>query len=289
VILMVAATLLSRRLARQISYPLQRLTDGTRKVAAGNLEHRVDVEAPGEIGELVGAFNNMTTELETSKEDLMRAERVAAWQGVARRLAHEIKNPLTPITLAMHRINKHSQDPAIADAVTTVLEEAGNLKRLANEFSEYARLPEPKKEPVDLPDLVDGVCDLYIQPDRVKLVRRDDDGPHVVIGDAGLLRQVVANLVKNAVAAMGETGTLEIELTRHSQRVTMSLGDNGPGLPDPVEQVFAPYYTTKESGTGLGLAIARKIVEDHGGRLNAENAAGGGAVFRLELPVEQES
>ena len=282
--LMVVASLLSGRMSRQISRPLLSLAEGTRKVAAGDLGHRVDVDAPDELGELVGAFNRMTGELERSKEELVRAERIAAWQGVARRLAHEIKNPLTPITLAMHRIEKRSRDPETSDAVRTVLEEAGNLKRLADEFSLYARLPEPEPETIRLRTLVRDVVDLYVDPDRIEVVWREGGDEGVVVADPGMIRQLAANLVKNAVAAMGRGGHLFLGLERDDAETRLIVEDDGPGLPEPVEQVFAPYFTTRASGTGLGLASSRKTAVDHGGRLDAENREQGGARFILGLP-----
>ncbi len=282
--------MLSRRLAHQIARPVRALARGTEQVAEGNLELFIDVDATDELGDLVSAFNRMTGDLKKSKEDLVRAERVAAWQGIARRLAHEIKNPLTPIALAMHRIEKRSQDAAISDSVATVLNEVDNLKRLADEFSLYARVPEPIYEMVDLHDLLRDVIDLYIDPRRVTVNWQDADSqtPWRILVDPGQMRQVIANLVKNAVHAMAGKGRLTVRFTRAADRITVSLVDSGPGLPEPAQQVFEPYFTTRATGTGLGLAIARKIVEDHGGDLEAMNNNEGGAEFRLTLPAIEE-
>jgi len=282
--------LLSRSLARQIAQPVRALSLGAEQVAEGNLDVFVDVDAPDELGNLVEAFNNMTGDLKKSKDDLVRAERIAAWQGIARRLAHEIKNPLTPISLAMHRIGKRADDPATADSIATVLEEVGNLTRLADEFSLYARLPEPALETLDLYGLLRGVTDLYVDHEKISVVWEGagDNTTWLVEADPGQMRQVAANLVKNAVAAMAGKGILTLRLSGAEDFITVTFSDTGPGLPDPPSQVFEPYFTTRSTGTGLGLAIARKMVEDHGGRLDAANASGGGAEFSLTLPAARE-
>ncbi|MFH1845078.1 MAG: ATP-binding protein [bacterium] len=282
-VLLALSLYLSRRLSRQIARPIQALVEATKKVASGNLDHQVTVTAPDELADLIDTFNRMTRDLKTSKEELVRAERAAAWQGVARRLAHEIKNPLTPITLAMHRIRKRSDDPAVADAIDMVLEESGNLERLAEEFSLYARLPEPIREPVDLEALVRGVVDLYTDPDRITVSWEGWAETVRIQADPGLLRQVFANLVKNAVTAMDGPGRLRLQREQTADRVLVRITDSGGGLPEPPEQVFEPYFTTRDAGTGLGLAIARKIVEDHGGTLTAGNVAEG-AVLEVSLP-----
>jgi nitrogen fixation/metabolism regulation signal transduction histidine kinase len=280
---------LSRRMARQIAGPVRALARGTEQVAAGNLDVSVDVDAPDELGHLIGAFNRMTTDLKHSKDDLVRAERIAAWQGIARRLAHEIKNPLTPISLAMHRIEKRADDAATTDSIATVLEEVENLTRLADEFSLYARLPEPVFETVDLGELLHSVIDLYVDNNvTVEWPGSPTTGDWRVRADTGQIRQVLANVVKNAVTAMAGKGQLSVRLTRDAGLVSAVIADTGPGLPEPADQIFEPYFTTRSTGTGLGLAIARRIVEDHGGRLEAANGEGGGAELRLTLPATRE-
>jgi len=291
VIVVGASLYLSRRVARRIAGPVKALAAGADQVARGNLDHRIETTAPHELGELITAFNRMTGDLQTNKQNLVRAERIAAWQGIARRLAHEIKNPLTPITLAMHRIEKRADDPAVTDAVATVLEEAENLKRLADEFSLYARLPEPQREAVDLEALIRGVVELYVDPARVNVDWREMPEWSTrrrgieVRGDPGQLRQVLANLVKNALQAMSGKGRLILETNLTDGMFMLTVTDDGPGLPADPERIFEPYFTTRDTGTGLGLAIARKIVQDHGGTLTATPADGGGATFALSLPV----
>jgi nitrogen fixation/metabolism regulation signal transduction histidine kinase len=285
-VLLLASLLSARHLARQIGGPLNELTRGTERVAEGDLDHRLGVDAVDELGDLVAAFNRMTMELKTSKEELVRAERVAAWQGIARRLAHEIKNPLTPIGLSMHRIRKKVDDPTVTECVDAVLEETANLKRLADEFSSYARLPAPAKEELDIGELVRAVVELYAGRSRIDIRWEGWRDDLRLMGDPGQLRQVFANLVKNAAEAMAGEGTLMLSMRVCGELLSIRIKDSGPGLPAPAEELFAPYFSTKESGTGLGLAIARKIVEDHGGGLRAETLSGGetGAFFQVDLP-----
>lgn len=287
IVLLAISLILSRLLARQISEPMMKLVEGTQIVAGGDLDHEVRTHAPDELNDLVNAFNRMTAELKTNKDELLRAERIAAWQGIARRLAHEIKNPLTPIGLSMHVIRRKVDNPEVTECVDAVLEETGNLERLANEFSEYARLPSPKIETIDLAKLIKGVVDLYASRTQVDVRLRSWPDAVSLHADPGLIRQVFSNLIKNAIEAMVDKGTLTLSLQSTDRLISVLVEDTGPGLPASAEEIFEPTFTTKESGTGLGLAISRKIVEDHGGRLTAENAAGGGAVFRIDLPTGQ--
>ncbi|MFC1572291.1 PAS domain-containing sensor histidine kinase [Candidatus Eisenbacteria bacterium] len=284
-VLLAVSLLLSRSFARQIAGPLGELTRGTELVAEGDLEHRVRVQAVDELGDLIEAFNRMTAELKSSKDELVRAERIAAWQGIARRLAHEIKNPLTPIGLSMHRIRSKVDDPVVVECIDTVLEETENLKRLADEFSLYGRLPAPAKEPLELAELLRGLVSLYAARTSVDIQWDGWEGDVWINADPGQIRQVFSNVVKNAIQAMDGQGTLTLRVRRDGERLRVLVADTGPGLPVNPEGVFEPYFTTKESGTGLGLAVARKIVEDHGGHLLAKTADDGrGAAIEIDLP-----
>jgi nitrogen fixation/metabolism regulation signal transduction histidine kinase len=288
-VILAVSLIMSRRLARRIAGPVKALARGTEQIAEGNLDLQIDVDAKDELGDLVSAFNRMTSDLKRNKEDLIRAERIAAWQGVARRLAHEIKNPLTPIALAMHRIRKRADDPTVHDSIDTVLKEVDNLNLLADEFSMYAKAPEPSYETADVFDLVRSVVALYVDSPQVSVNFQADEGiAWQARIDSGQMRQVAANLIKNALHAMEGKGSLTVRFQREGDRLIIAFIDSGPGLPEPVEQVFAPDYTTRSTGTGLGLAIARKIAEDHGGALHATNTKDGGAEFVLTLPAREE-
>jgi nitrogen fixation/metabolism regulation signal transduction histidine kinase len=233
-------------------------------------------------------------DLKTSKEKLVIAERIAAWQEIARRLAHEIKNPLTPIQMAMDTLRKsykkqHPEFEEILDESTrTVLEEADRLKRIVAEFSDFARMPKPELSRVDLNDAIRSALALY--QGVVPVTSHLDDALPELDADKGQLTQVLLNLVENARDAIGdrEGGKIVVTTKSAADRALLVVEDNGPGVPAELkDKVFAPYFTTKHTagGTGLGLAIVHRIISDHGGRITISDAPGGGARFTIELPL----
>jgi signal transduction histidine kinase len=282
--------------ARRTARDLDLLVEGSLAASRGDLDHRVPVRSKDEIGAVASAFNFMMEDLRTSKERLVIAERIAAWQEIARRLAHEIKNPLTPIQMAMDTLRKtwKKQHPSfgeiLEDSTATVLEEADRLKRIVSEFSDFARMPKPEFQRIDLNEVIRSSLTLYqgAAPIEVKLL---DKLPHID-ADKGQISQVVLNLVENARDAIGprEGGQIAVatSLGDAGDRAVFVVEDNGPGVPpDLKDKVFAPYFTTKHSkgGTGLGLAIVHRIVSDHGGRITVSERPGGGARFTIELPL----
>jgi nitrogen fixation/metabolism regulation signal transduction histidine kinase len=234
---------------------------------------------------------------------LLQAQRDAAWGEVARRLAHEIKNPLTPIQLSAERLRHKllgSMDAAQAQvldrATHTIVQQVEAMKEMVNAFSEYARAPEMDVSRFDLNQLVVEVAELY----RAQEPRRQPklalaSGPLEIEADRGRLRQILHNLLANAIEALESSSEPALRIETHRIEKTGNNGvhaaeiiveDNGPGFkPDVIGQVFDPYVTTKSKGTGLGLAIVKKIVEEHGGKIEAENVRTGGARVRIELPL----
>jgi two-component system nitrogen regulation sensor histidine kinase NtrY len=282
--------------ARRTANDLDLLVEGSLAAARGDLEHRVPVRSKDEVGAVASAFNFMMEDLKTSKEKLVIAERIAAWQEIARRLAHEIKNPLTPIQMAMDTLRKsykkqHPEFAEILDESTrTVLEEADRLKKIVAEFSDFARMPKPELARIELNEIIRSALSLYQGAVKVesKLAK---DLPELD-GDKGQLTQVILNLVENARDAIGdrEDGRITVTTKRGdaNDRVMLIIEDNGPGVPPELkDRVFAPYFTTKQSkgGTGLGLAIVHRIVSDHGGRITISDARERGARFSIELPL----
>lgn len=253
------------------------------------------VELPGEDGarDYVIVFDDLTA--------LVKGQRDAAWGEVARRLAHEIKNPLTPIQLSAERLRQKYLDRIDADGrdaferlTGTIVAQVESMKRMVNTFSDYARPPQPELEEVDLNALVESVLDLYVSAEpEPDITRHLAPSLPRVYADAGRLRQVLANLVKNAIEAHaeGETPTLEVETRElvddHMHYVEVAISDAGAGLSnDPTRDIFEPYVTQKDKGTGLGLAIVKKIVEEHGGGVwLANNAGRPGATATIRLPV----
>jgi signal transduction histidine kinase len=291
-----AAVALGSVVARRITRDVDALVAGAQAVQHGDLEHRVEVRRKDEIGELASAFNAMTTELSESKERLVQAERVAAWQDIARAIAHEIKNPLTPIQMSVETLRKSyaakhcSFDEIFEESTRTVLEEVARLKRIVSEFSRFARLPRPAVAPLDLDELVQAALALY--KGHVRVVSELAGDLPTVSADRDQLTQVILNLLENArdaVASKGSdesVGRITVRTRRAAGHVELEVEDNGPGFDPTLEhKLFEPYFTTKQGGTGLGLAIVRRIVLEHGGRITASSTPGRGARFVVELPA----
>ncbi len=247
---------------------------------------------PGEAGS-VAVFDDLTV--------LNRAQRDAAWGEVARRLAHEVKNPLTPIQLAAERLRRRfigrlpAEDSDLLDRAThTIVSQVEALKTMVNAFGDYARPPQLTARPIALHALLAEVLDLYENDQRITLTQQLARGEPLVRADSVRLRQCLHNLIKNALEAVGEQHKPQILVTTrfaedHGQDfVDLVVADNGPGLPaDFGDRWFEPYASSKSRGTGLGLAVVKKIAEEHGGSVHAENRAQGGAAFCLRLPLEK--
>jgi two-component system, NtrC family, nitrogen regulation sensor histidine kinase NtrY len=295
----VAALLLSllvgAALARRIAGPLHELADGARAVSRGTLDATVEVRTRDEVGELAATFNTMTRDLAGARQELVRAERVAAWREIAQRIAHEIKNPLTPIQMAVETLKRaHDKgapqfDALFAESADTILDEVTRLKHIVAEFSSFARMPQPALAPVDVNALVDGALALYKGGEtRLQLALAPDLPP--ALADRDQLTQVLINLVENARDAVAGAGTITVTTRAAAGRVELEVADDGPGLSDEARaRLFTPYFTTKARGTGLGLAIVHRIVGDHGGEIRVasnDNRRGGkGAVFTVAVPV----
>jgi two-component system nitrogen regulation sensor histidine kinase NtrY len=225
---------------------------------------------------------------------LIRAQKVAAWREVARRLAHEIKNPLTPIQLSAERLRRHfaaapAQTRALVDeCTTTIVGEVESLKGLVDEFSQFARMPSPRTVPTDLPRLIGETLSLYHGIfSEVRLVQRCAADVGLVRLDPEQMRRVLINLVDNAIEAMERRGEIVVEAhgdpAQHVVRITVA--DDGPGIPVAErEKLFLPYYSTKRRGSGLGLAIVRRIVAEHGGSVEVGDNVPRGTRFTIELP-----
>jgi two-component system, NtrC family, nitrogen regulation sensor histidine kinase NtrY len=294
---LVLALILGAIAGRRLSRRLGDLAGGAARVAAGDLDRQLIERGRDEVSELVRAFNRMTSDLKDSKQKLLAAERIAAWQEIARRIAHEIKNPLFPIQTSIETLRKvyakkHPDfDEIFNESTSTILEEVTRLKNIVTEFSQFARLPKPKLAPCDLAEVVPQVFSLY-GDGAVKLEAVLPAGLPPVLADREQLTQVLVNLIKNAREAL--TGRpeprvrVEAEVVTSERLMRISVSDNGPGFDgDVAGQIFTPYFTTKgqAGGTGLGLAIVQRIVAEHGGRVEARGAPGEGATFIVHLPL----
>jgi nitrogen fixation/metabolism regulation signal transduction histidine kinase len=276
---------------------VEQLAHAAREVAAGNWNVRVDVSGEDELGQLADSFNRMTSELLGQKELLVQAERVAAWRELARRLAHELKNPLFPLQLTMENLVRARQqspeqfEEVFRESSRTLLAEISNLKGIIGRFSEFSKMPQPQLRPVQLNDLVRGVLQLFQAqleaPGRAKINCQLELDPHLkpVAADAELLHRAISNLVLNALDAMPQGGTLRVRTRREESKVLIEVADTGAGMTaEERERIFTPYYTSKPQGTGLGLAIVQSVVSDHGGRVRVQTELGRGTTFVIELP-----
>jgi len=289
------AAALAHSMARRISGPIRDLTRATRRVAAGDLEARVGTSAQDELRELVESFNQMAGDLDRQRRDLERSNRLAAWAEMARQVAHEVKNPLTPIQLSAEHLRRVFGDPSLDFAATlatctdTILRQVGKLRRLVTEFSAFARPPATVLQPQELGPIVKSAVAPYLPglPKGVRL-RLELDGalPRVPV-DQRLFERAVLNLVENALQAVGERGEIAVRLQRSPGRVELEVEDSGPGLdPEVRSRIFQPFFSTKTSGSGLGLALVKKIAEDHGGGVTLDSPPDGPTCARLWLPTE---
>ena len=285
-------------LARRVTKRITRMADATEKVGQGQLDIEIPLRGNDEITELTEAFNKMVAEIASGRDRIVYLEKVSGWQDLARRLAHEIKNPLTPIQLAMQELQRHTPvdvDPAfqriLNDSVDIVRDEIGALTRLVNEFSQFARLPEVSPETLDLKKFIHEFLDAYNDFEgQAEITTEIPEGSISVGLDRVLMRRVFANLVTNAIQAAGKGETkidIRVSLDRAKGLVCLRFDDNGPGVPAENQgRIFEPYFTTKSEGTGLGLAIVKKIVLQHRGQIRLEKTtASSGAMFVIELPL----
>ncbi|MBX3131610.1 MAG: HAMP domain-containing protein [Polyangiaceae bacterium] len=300
-ITIVAAVGVGTLLARGVSSRLGILAEATGRVGAGDLSTRVPERGEDEIAELARAFNRMLGEVETSRARIEYLQRIGAWQEMARRLAHEIKNPLTPIQLAVQEVHRRydGSDEKFGKLLDTTLEivedEVGTLRRLVTEFSNFARLPHAELEELDFGELLAEQRDQLALPDEageslvspgVSVAFELPDLPTRVYMDRQMFRRALINLLRNAVQAVASSGRVVVHLARDEHEATLHVDDDGPGIdPELRDAIFDPYVTTKSEGTGLGLAIVKKIVVEHGGFITAGASPLGGARFTVRLPL----
>jgi nitrogen fixation/metabolism regulation signal transduction histidine kinase len=240
----------------------------------------------------------MTGELSDQRERLVQAERVAAWRELARRLAHELKNPLFPLQITVENLDRAKREhPAqfeevFRESTATLLAELANLKAIIGRFSDFAKMPTPQFEPMQLNDLVRAVLKLV----DAQLAASGNIHPEAYLdptlpsieADPEQIKRALQNLVLNALDAMPNGGELRLTTRQYNSTVILEVADSGQGLTqEECARLFTPYYTTKHHGTGLGLAIVQSVVSDHHGTISVESQPGRGATFRIELPITQ--
>ncbi len=292
--------LISFWVSARITRPLEELAEGAREVASGRWDTVIDLRGSDEIGQLASAFNEMTQTLATQRDQLVQTERVAAWRELARRLAHELRNPLFPLQITVENLQKARQLDAkqflevFNESTATLKAELANLNTIVGRFSDFSKMPSPHFTRVNVNEalrnavrLFEPQCNSVGKPPITPEYFLTEPLPEID-ADADLLHRAFQNLVLNALDAMPAGGILTVRTTGHEGNVRIEVADTGKGLtPEECSRLFTPYYTTKVQGTGLGLAIIQSVISDHHGTISVSSDEGRGTTFRIELPQRQ--
>ena len=288
-VLLLVSSRVAGHLSRSLSRPLQELVRWTEHIARGEPLPDSEVRRGAPEFELLrGRMRYMATELEAGRRAAVEAERLAAMRETARQVAHELKNPLTPIRFAVDRLRKEAP-PALQESVDVLAVESARLEALAKSFAQFGRLPEGPRAPLDLGELARYTARAGVPPEMTVDVRVAPDIP-LVAGHHEALSRALSNIMLNAVEACRGTGKVTVSVDKAelagAPAVSLAVHDNGPGIPaDKLSRIWDPYVTFKSGGTGLGLAIVRQTVEAHGGRVAAASEPGHGTTIQLILPV----
>lgn len=297
ILLICFSILLGIFLSHHITKPLEILASAASEIGKGNLQKNINYTAKGEFSSLISAFNYMIVSLKEAQNKLLEAERINAWREAARRMAHEIKNPISPIQVCIKTLLKVKKDkPEIFDNLfeqssITILEEVDKLHALANSFSLFAQMPTPSKTLIDINNLIERVIQLYRSSGENYQINLNlnEDIP-LVMGDQNLISSALNNIIKNALEALPKENpeliisTNKIDDGREWIRIVIS--DNGEGIDlEDLPNIFKPYFTKKAKGTGLGLTIAKEIIDQHEGRIFVESIKGKGTTFFIDLPL----
>jgi len=297
--LMVLAILFGIAAADFVAEPLAGLEEATKRVAHGDYDIRLLVKPGDETGRLVASFNRMLSEIERYRFDELRKEKIDAWKDIAQRLAHELKNPLTPIRLAAERLLRaKSNDPARAleildGSMLAVVAEVEGMDALLKDFRAFASLPEPQRDWAELAPLVEDSVALYrASYPSIHFSLEDIPTGLTLRVDRAQFKRALGNIFANAIDAMNGKGEIDIRAdlvkTSDSRYCRLRVRDTGKGIPKELgARVFSPYFTTKSAGTGLGLSIVERIVTDHGGSIRFESEEGVGTSFYIDLPLER--
>ncbi len=292
--------LVSWWVAKRITKPVEELADAAREVASGRWDTRIEVRGQDEIAQLGGAFNDMTRTLVAQKEKLVQTERVAAWRELARRLAHELRNPLFPLQITVENLQRARQLPpeqfqeVFGEGTATLKAELANLNSIVGRFSDFAKMPSPEFSKVNVNESMRSAVRLFeaqftaVGKPSITIEYFLTESLPEIDGDADLLHRAFQNLVLNAMDAMPGGGTLTLRTRDQAETVKIEVSDTGKGLtPEECSRLFTPYYTTKVQGTGLGLAIVQSVISDHHGTISVTSEEGRGATFHIELPKRQ--
>lgn len=296
VVIMGAAVVISRRVTRRVAV----LRAATKRVAEGDFSVQVPLRSDDEVAELTDSFNVMVREMERSRRRIDFLQQISAWQDFARRLAHEIKNPLTPIQLAIQDVSeKYSGDneehrARLTEVRDIIEEEVRTLRRLVGEFSDFARMPQAELQNQDLAELLNELEKNFSsiladvpESDDIEITLASEAEAIPIKADGSMLKRALRNLVENAVQSLaGDEGRVQVRLFEEDGWAVVEVHDSGKGVAEDARQrIFDPYYTTKQSGTGLGLSIVKKIVLEHRAEISCGASPLGGACFRVRVPL----
>jgi signal transduction histidine kinase len=285
-------------IAKRITYPLSMLQSRLEKVSLSQKNEKIGYKRQDEIGELVKVYNRMVDELASSAERLAQSERESAWREMAKQIAHEIKNPLTPMKLHIQYLqrawkdNVDNFDEYLEKVTNSLIEQIDQLSVIATEFSNFAKMPVARRSKIDIVSKLQSTCSLYRKTPGLKIVENfDTSSPVWVYADPDQMVSVFNNLIKNAQQAIpkGREGILQVSLKTEDGKVLITFTDNGSGIPEDVqEKIFRPNFTTKSSGMGLGLAIVKNIITNSKGSIRFTTEKDKGTTFYIELPLMEE-
>jgi two-component system, NtrC family, nitrogen regulation sensor histidine kinase NtrY len=292
--------LLSWWISRRITRPVEELSAAAREVATGRWDTQIGVHTNDEIGQLADAFNDMTRTLAAQKEKQVQTERVAAWRELARRLAHELRNPLFPLQITVENLQRARQlgpeqfQEVFSEGTATLKAELANLNSIVSRFSDFSKMPTPQFVHVNVNEALRNAVRLFEpqftavgKPAITTEMFLGESLPEID-GDPDLLHKAFQNLVLNALDAMPAGGTLTLRTSDRGETVRIEVVDTGKGLtPEECSRLFTPYYTTKVQGTGLGLAIVQSVISDHHGTINVSSEENRGTTFQIDLPKHQ--
>lgn len=282
--------------SNQLTKPIELIQKGLNKISRGEKKTKIPVTSRDEVGALAEAYNQMVIKLDDAQKELIKAERESAWKEMAQQIAHEIKNPLTPMKLNLQHLQRQLEanpenvlelKPAIEKTAANIIEQIESLNKIASDFSKFSKPIREPFEPVKLGTLIESVTDLYRHDEEINIISTVNNGDVIIHCVPDEIRRVLINLVKNSIEAT-ENGnkTVAIKTGQRDENIFITIRDNGTGIPaGDRENIFVPNFSTKSSGTGLGLAISKKIIEAHFGTIKFESTVGKGTEFTITLPL----
>jgi nitrogen fixation/metabolism regulation signal transduction histidine kinase len=291
ILLLAISIILAIFISNWLTSPLRILQESFARVKFGKHNERILYDREDEIGSLVKDYNQKLEELEFTAQQLARSERELAWREMAKQVAHEIKNPLTPMKLSIQQLQRvyNPDDPKSAEKLqkvaNSIIEQIDALTKIANEFSSFAKMPNPSEERVELIGLIHSVKEVFVG--QAEIILESDVDEVYVMADRDQFVRVFNNLIKNAIQAIpsDREGKIEIRLKTVEDRVQISVKDNGVGIEEAKQgKIFVPYFTTKSTGTGLGLAMVKQIIENHRGTIDFQTEVSVGTTFLMNLP-----